>query len=285
MSRAVRIFLTLLAAVFTLNAAEPFFFVQLADPQLGMFNENKDFQQETANLEMAVATVNRLKPAFVVVSGDLVNKPGDIAQITEYKRIIGKVSKEIPVYAVVGNHDIGNAPSAKDIAMYTNHFGPDHYTFRHGDFVGIVLNSVIIHTPTNAPNALKEQERWLKAELKRAQESNSQHIVVFAHHPWFLKDANEPDEYFNIPGVRRTEYLNLFREAGVKNLFSGHYHQNALASDGRLEAITSGPVGRPLGQGQSGLRIVIVRDSGIEHRYYHLGELPNKVDLVGAPKP
>ena len=34
----------------------------------------------------------------------------------------------------------------------------------------------------------------------------------------------------------------------MKHLFSGHYHRNALARDGDLEAVTTGPVGKPLGE-------------------------------------
>jgi len=30
---------------------------------------------------------------------------------------------------------------------------------------------------------------------------------------------------------------------------------------------------------QSGMRVVIVRDIGLTHRYYPLGELPNRIDL------
>lgn len=138
---------SLLLVSASLPAAEPFFFVQLADPQLGMFTGNKDFAQETANLELAVATINWLRPAFVVVSGDMLNRPGDAAQTREYQRIMSRVAVNIPMYPVVGNHDIGNAPSPADIATYTNHFGPDHYTFQRAGFVGIVLNSVIIHPP------------------------------------------------------------------------------------------------------------------------------------------
>jgi serine/threonine-protein phosphatase CPPED1 len=263
----------------SLPAAEPFFFVQLADPQLGMFADNKDFAQETTNLEFAVAAINRLHPAFVVVSGDMLNRPGDTAQIREYQRIMSRVATNIPVYPVVGNHDIGNAPSPADLATYTNHFGPDHYTFRHAGFAGIVLNSVIIHTPLHTANELAGQELWLQAELKHARQNGAQHVVIFAHHPWFLKTADEPDEYFNIPSERRARYLAWFREAGVNHLFSGHYHRNAVAHDGTLEAITTGPVGKPLGEGMSGLRIVIVRDDRLEHRFYHFGELPNRVDL------
>src|SRR5438876_8542112 len=97
-------------------AAEPFFFIQLSDPQFGMFTNDKDFAQETANFEFAVATVNRLKPAFVVITGDLVNKPGDAAQIAEFKRIAGKIDSRIPVYNVVGNHDIENVPTPATIS-------------------------------------------------------------------------------------------------------------------------------------------------------------------------
>jgi hypothetical protein len=55
------------------------------------------------------------------------------------------------------------------------------------------------------------QERWLRTELERARRSQAQPIVIFAHHPWFLKTADEPDQYFNIPRERRATYLGLFR--------------------------------------------------------------------------
>ena len=42
------------------EAAEPFFFIQLSDPQFGMCAANADVQQETANFEFAIATANRI---------------------------------------------------------------------------------------------------------------------------------------------------------------------------------------------------------------------------------
>jgi serine/threonine-protein phosphatase CPPED1 len=274
----------LLLASSTAPAAEPFFFIQLSDPQFGMFTGNHDFAQETANFEFAVATVNRLRPVFVVITGDLVNKPGDAAQIAEYQRLLRKVDSTIPVYTVVGNHDIGNVPTPVRITVYTNQFGADHHTIRHAGFVGIVLDSVVIHSPEQITNQLAEQECWLRTELEHARQSRAQHIVIFAHHPWFLNAAGEPDDYFNIPRERRAAYLTLFHEFGVKYLFSGHYHRNTVARDGDLEAVTTGPVGKPLGEGKSGLRVVIVRDDHIEHRFYDFGDLPNRIDL-GAVKP
>lgn len=257
-------------------AAEPFFFVQLTDPQFGMFTENAEFAQETANLEFAVATVNRLRPAFVVVTGDLVNRPGDAAQIAEYRRIMSKVDRSIPVYDVAGNHDVENVPDAASLARYSAAFGRDYYAFRHQGLVGIVLNSCLIHSPQQTAAQLAAQEDWLKTELEKARGEKAGHIVIFQHHPWFLKSADEPDQYFNIPRDRRARYLALFRQFGVRYLFCGHYHRTALARDGDIEAITSGPVGKPLGDGRSGLTIAIVRDARIEYQFHDFSRLPNR---------
>jgi 3',5'-cyclic AMP phosphodiesterase CpdA len=272
----------LLASCVLAGAVEPFFFIQLSDPQFGMFTGNKDFAQETANFEFAVATINRLRPQFVVITGDLVNKPGDAAQIAEFKRIAAKVDSAIPVYNVAGNHDVENVPTPDRITAYTNLFGPDHYAFSHGGLAGLVLNSSIIHSPQQTTNEYAAQEQWLRTELEHSRADGAQHIVIFQHHPWFLKTADEPDQYFNIPSERRASHLALFHEFGVKHLFSGHYHRNAVARDGDIEAVTTGPVGQPQGGDKSGLRVVIVRDGGLEHRYYHFGEMPTEIDVTPA---
>jgi hypothetical protein len=162
-------------------------------------------------------------------------------------------------------------------------FGPDHFSFVSRSLAGIVLNSSLIHTPTGAPALYDAQLAWLRGELARLRGGGAKHTVVFQHHPWFLKAANEADQYFNIPLERRTLHLSLFHEFGVKYLFSGHYHRNASAVDRDIEMTTTGPVGMPLGEGsQSGLRVVIVRDTGLSHRYYTLGELPNQI-AIEAP--
>ena len=260
--------------------APPFFFVQMSDPQFGMFTADKDFAQETLNFELAIATANRWHPAFVVVTGDLVNKAGDAGQIAEYRRIAARLDRSIPLYNIPGNHDVENAPTSASVAAYVKTFGPDHYSFRAQRLYGIVLDSTVIAAPDGVRAEYGTQDRWLSDELTRAQASGALHVVVFQHHPWFLNTADEADGYFNIPLARRTDLLARFKAAGVRYLISGHYHRNALARDGDIEMITSGPVGMPLGQGtQSGLRVVIVRDSGLEHRFYALGELPNAIDL------
>src|SRR5512132_1044040 len=114
---ALLLILAALFAALTLPAqqqqasADSFFFLQFADPQFGMHTKDRDFVQETANYEFAVATANRLRPRFVIICGDLVNKPGDVPQIQEYLRISAKLDPAIKLYHVAGNHDVGNEPT------------------------------------------------------------------------------------------------------------------------------------------------------------------------------
>ena len=258
-----------------------FMFVQLSDTQFGFSNSDKDFVQDTANAEFAVATVNRLKPAFVIITGDLVNKPGDAAQMAEYARVVAKIDRAIPRYDVAGNHDVENAPTPASLAAYRARVGKDIYTFRHGPLLGLVLNSSIIHSPQDAQAEYAAQDQWLRAELPRARASGAKHVVIFQHHPWFLQRADEPDQYFNIPRVRRDPLLQLFRESGITTLISGHLHRATEADDAGLRSIVTGPVSRPLG-GQSGLRVFVVTDTEIRHRYYSFGEIPYSIEPASA---
>jgi len=269
-----RLFLALLLLASPLFAQN--FFIQLADPQFGAITADRDFIQETANYEFAVANVNRLRPQFVVICGDLINKPGDPAQAAEYFRITAKIDKSIPVYAVPGNHDVGNDPTPESLAAYRQRWGPDYYSFRQGEIYGIVLNASLISAPAKAQAEADKQESWLKAELVKAKASGARHTVVFQHQSWFLENPAEPAQYFNIPIPQRRHYLDMLKASGVRYVFAGHYHRNAYGKDGTLEMITSGPVGRPSAPDASGIRIVAVGPNALEHHYYTLGEIPNQ---------
>jgi hypothetical protein len=150
------------------------FFVQLSDPQFGMYANDANFVQETANFEFVVANVNRLRPAFVVVCGDLVNKPGDAAQIAEYRRIAGKLDQSIPLYNVAGNHDVGNEPTPASLAAYRHTFGPDYYTFQSGDLFGFVLDSSLIQHPEKAPEEAAHRRPGPSIERRRDERSVEQ---------------------------------------------------------------------------------------------------------------
>ena len=256
---------------------DSFTFIQMTDTQFGMFTENKSFEKETDHFTKAITAANRLKPAFVVVTGDLINRAFDTAQIAEYYRVSSKLNSKIKLYNVPGNHDVGNDPQPTNIDTYHNNFGKDYYSFNYHSMLGIVLNSLYLKSPQLVAKQAKEQEAWLIKTLAEAKNKNYQHIVVFMHHSLFLNDANEPDQYFNIPTNTRKKYIDLLEAAGVKYVFAGHYHRNAFGKSGNLNMVTTGPVGKALGKDSSGFRMITVKGNELTHQYFSLDSIPKKV--------
>lgn len=251
-----------------------FVFLQLADCQLGMMEEDRSWEEELRQLEQAVDYINQSRPRFVIVCGDLVNAEPDKeqhpAQVADFKRVTSGIDDDIPLVCLCGNHDVGNAPTAESIASYESDFGDHYFSFWVGGMHALVLNSSLYYDPSNAEDMLGEQQAWLEAELQRG---DPVHRVVFTHHPWFLESAQEDDHYFAIPQERRLPLLKLLYDAGVRYCFAGHYHRNAYGQYKELSMITTSAVGMPLGEDAPGMRVVRVCRDRLEHKFVELQEL------------
>jgi 3',5'-cyclic AMP phosphodiesterase CpdA len=275
-----RIILALLLFVFSpgfLTAqkkqVKPYFFIQVTDPQFGMFDSNKGFQKETGLYEKAVKEINRLKPDFVVVTGDLVNNPKDTLQIKEFKRITSKIDSKIPVYFTPGNHDIGNVPDSTSIAAFINNYGYDRFSFKHKGSLFLGINSSIIKN--NLPQLEQRQYDWLVKTLAKGKKAS--HIILFCHYPFFINSSDEPEGYSNIGLENRKKYLALFAANKLDAIFSGHLHNNATSKFGKIEMAATSSVGKPLGNAPSGFRIIKVYPGRIDHVYYGLDEIPGSI--------
>ena len=69
--------------------------------------------------------VNRLRPKFLLISGDLTNAfPSDedlavgARQVADFKEALRELDPHIPLILQPGNHDIGQQPTADDVARY-----------------------------------------------------------------------------------------------------------------------------------------------------------------------
>ena len=273
--------LLLLSPLLAAQSDSSFFFIQLADPQFGMYPTGKDFSHERENVSKAVKAINRLKPEFVVVCGDLVNSEGDLKQIAAFREEFRKIDKSIPLYLVAGNHDVGNTPTDSSLLHYRNEFGPDYYTFERRGVRFIVINSSLIMDPAKVPEEARKQEDWLRVQLTN---HHSPMNIVFQHHPFFVDNANEPNSYHNLPKETRTRYLDMFLENGVTHVFAGHLHHNARGKYESLEMISSGPIGMPLKTDPSGLRIVKVGPNGVQHEYWPVKKLMRKAEEMEAER-
>ena len=257
----------------------PFYFALITDTQMGMHASDNNFEQETVNYEFAVGTINRLKPEFVIILGDLVNKDGDPAQVREFLRITRTIDPFIPVYYVAGNHDVGRVPTPESLAAYRKTFGRDYYSFREGPVYGIVLNSSLMVAPDGVKAEYEAQLSWLKQELAQAGASDASQTIVFQHHPYFLKETNEEDAYMNVPLERRSAMLELLHDNGIRYVFAGHVHSHSVAKDGALEMATVGPVAIPFGEYGSGIMLAAVTAQGVEYRYFDFGKIPNTLSV------
>ena len=270
-----------------------FSFIQMSDTQIGMsatfggpdnpkraemlarglsppmFEETEGFAFETANCEKAAAAANRLKPAFVVVTGDLVQDPCDDELVAEFRRFAGLLDDDIPLHLAPGNCDVGNEPTPDLLALYRERFGADNYSFDHGGVHFVVFNTGIAFDPSLAPGEWEAQLEFLRSDLAGA---GGRRTIAFGHHPLFGSGPDDADSAMVIPGNRRSVVLDLFAEHGVEAMFAGHWHRNNRASAGAFEMVISGPVGVPLGDDPSGFRVVRVLESGLDHTYRGLDD-------------
>ena len=284
---------------------ESFSFVQLADTQFGFMNHDVEWSADVALSERAVHHINRLRPAFAIVCGDLTNSlvkltpDADPAirtrQVADFKRVYSQLRADVPLVCVCGNHDVGNRPTPASIARYAADFGDDFFAFRVRGVACIVVNSNLWGLPADAP-LVDQQFVWLEAELARAHASHAQHILLFCHHPLFLESVDEPDDsdsfgvthfvengvthtlrngYFHVSGVHRQRLVALLTRFGCKLVFTGHWHRNAEIRCPRtgVTVVVTTAVGKQLAGDSAGLRVVSVTADDVTYPFFSLDEL------------
>ena len=270
-------------------------FVQMADPQFGMYSSVSKFSdadkaerrqrginieytgpvleglaKETSLFTEAIETANKINPDFVVICGDMVHNSASDEQFQELIRISRLLNEDIKLYWVAGNHDVGDKPTRAGLAQYKEQFGEYNYSFQEENCYFIVLNSSICYDPGSVPDEWEILISFLEKELQTAASIQQRHKIIFMHHPLYLNDPNEGDNYFVIPSARRAKIIDLITEYDVSAVFTGHLHRNNYKKIGNTELVSTGPVGFPLGEDPSGIRHVRVDDNSLTHEYLGL---------------
>ena len=270
-------------------------FVQMADPQFGMYSSVSKFSdadkaerrqrginieytgpileglaKETSLFTEAIETANKIDPDFVVICGDMVHNSDSDEQFQELIRISRLLNEDIKLYWVAGNHDVGDKPTRAGLAQYKEQFGEYNYSFQEENCYFIVLNSSICYDPGSVPDEWNILISFLEKELQIAASVQQRHKIIFMHHPLYLNDPNEGDNYFVIPSARRAKIIDLITEYDVSAVFTGHLHRNNYKKIGNTELVSTGPVGFPLGEDPSGIRHVRVDDNSLTHEYLGL---------------
>ncbi len=291
----------------------PFCFAQLADTQLGFDGTNVSYPRDIEHAEQAVRHLNRLRPRFAIVCGDLVNyipelypdQPAQLyaRQVADFKRMFDDLHQDVPLVCVCGNHDVGNQPNVTTLARWQSEFGDDYFAFHVEGVTGIVLNTNLVSDPSAAAARYEAQMQWLAATAAGARAAR--HVLFFGHHPLFLSHAREtanddalgedvfsdprsgreiriPHSYFHLPLERRLPLLEIMRDCGARWFFAGHFHRNCIAHDDEfgITCVTTSAVGKQLGNDDHGFRLVRVGAERLEHRYFALSAMPDSLSAA-----
>jgi hypothetical protein len=148
------------------------------------------------------ALVEERRPAFVLVTGDLVKdalRVGEVEAASYFDLYVGETARfPVPVWSVPGNHDtfgIERERSGVDGShplygkrMYRQRLGPNYYSFDHGGVHFVALDTVDVDDQWYYGHVDPAQLAWLESDLAAVAPGTP--VVTFNHIP--LVSAVEP---------------------------------------------------------------------------------------------
>lgn len=191
-------------------------FLHLSDLHyVGATSESTINTNTRRHLDLAVQVAGCLKPApaFVLISGDLVDG-GKLEDYRELKRELERLT--IPTFLALGNHD----DSGHFAEVFADHASASGQA---AIVAGLHIVTLDSHVPQRVYGHLQhEQLDWLHSELARYPELPK--IIQLHHPPVFGKSDGSPDEWHHLSAESSEalhRILSLYRVLGV---FSGHVH-------------------------------------------------------------
>lgn len=271
-----KLFFAAVMAVVMAACSKPYIIVQVADAQLGFTASDKceaegreydgDVSYEVGYLKKAVDMINEIRPDAVVFTGDQVHHAASQAEWSAFKKVVAKIDKDVKVFHLPGNHDVvvwGGENGFKVIGGESLDMGPFEMNYPKSSFCHEEKDIVLVGINSNLVKYNDSREggqfAWLHETLERNRDKVT---LVFGHHPFFLKDIEEEDGYFQIQKSKRKTYFDLFSRYGVDAVYAGHLHDNSEGEYKGIPSKTATSVSVQLGDAQPSVRVITI-DGGV----------------------
>jgi len=235
-----------------------FSFVFMTDVHLKPENNAPD------GFKKAIEKINLLKPDFVISGGDQIDdaleqsyERADLL-FSMYKKIVKDL--EMPIYNVLGNHDIfgtykksGVEPSHPVYGkkMFENRLNKKHYSFDHKGWHFIILDSVQpVENDSYIGEIDPQQIEWLKGHLLALNKTIP--VALATHVPFYtiMPQIDKRFKYEKFSISNSNDVLKLFEDHNLKFILQGHVHNyEAIFSHG-IWFISGGAVSANWWEGQ-----------------------------------
>lgn len=206
-----------------MTTTETIYFVHLTDIHISVPGKTPLFGLNTAEkLRKAFADIAglRMKPAFIVISGDLTHD-GDLSDYRFLRSLLDDAEQElgIPIHVALGNHDrrepfregfLGETPTAQSY----------YYSFMSGGLRVVMLNTQV--QDSHAGRIDDEQLVWLKNLLAEPAPIGT---IIVHHHPIVRTPTALMDEHLL---EQPEELVRTLEGRDVIGLLSGHIHYHNI---------------------------------------------------------
>jgi hypothetical protein len=170
-----------------------------------------DVQGGTATFESMLDIIRDDRPAFAVVLGDLVGIPTTVSHKL-FALEMKEHSQDIPMFTVVGNHDI-EPNGSFGISDFEKLYGPSQFSFCIGEYLFVFLNDV---RPYDADEAYVD----FLEETISDQKYNIKKTFVFMHIPVISIDGSLRSS--GLGGSER--FTELAKRYNIDYVFAGDHH-------------------------------------------------------------
>jgi 3',5'-cyclic AMP phosphodiesterase CpdA len=180
-----------------------------------------------------VEGIERINPAAVFHTGDLVNNGAKKANWKTFNEITADLQFNTPFYPAIGNHEKPNDPST----LYFEQFDlPGNERWYTKDINGISF--VVLDTDSSLAVG-SDQYEWLNARLESMDAHRT--IAVVFHYPPFSTGNHGGDE----KGLKYS-IVPLFEKHDVDLVFSGHDHNYERSMVNGIHYLVTGGGGAPI---------------------------------------
>ncbi len=248
--------------------------------------------------ELAIDTINKLNPDFVITGGDLVmdalgasfGRADSLYNL--YKEVSGEL--KMPVYNTIGNHEVfglyeesgvDTSHSEYGKKMYEKRIGERYYSFDHKGWHFMILDAIGITKDREYIGLIDDQQmEWIRSDLEKIDKSTP--VALSVHIPFItvqtqLAEGSLAATPENLIINNAKDVLLLFGGYNLKLVLQGHLHfLEDICLNEQVHFITAGAVSgrwwknRPGSNPEEGFLLVHVDGEEIESDYIDYGWVP-----------